>query len=173
METEIKILEIDVDDVIERLETLEAERVFDDVMRAVYFDTDGSLDARGVVLRARSEGEQAVISVKARIEDATYKRMHEYEFAGRFDDAIAALQLLGFEPKHRQEKHRTSYRFESVRIDIDRYLGDDSIIPPFLEIEGEPDAIEQAIRRLGLDRYRRVNWGGGRLREHYESTSRA
>lgn len=173
METEIKVLEIDLDAVVDTIERLGGEQTFDDVMRAVYFDTRNELHEQGVTLRVRSEGDRAIISVKANIEDAAYKRMHEYEFSGDFDDAISALGLLGFEPEHRQEKHRTSYRFGDVRIDIDRYLGDDSVVPPFLEIEGEPAAIEHAITTLGLERYERVKWDGGEVRRHYASTDRA
>jgi adenylate cyclase, class 2 len=166
METEVKVLDIDSDAVIDTLTTLGAQRVFDGVLRAVFFDRGTVLRDEEKTLRVRTDEERSIIAVKVRHASSEHKVSEEYEFSGSFDDALAALRALGFEPYARSEKHRTSYALDDVRIDIDRYL-DDSSVPPFLEVEGPAEAIEPTIRALGLTGHRRVSWSGQTLREHY------
>jgi predicted adenylyl cyclase CyaB len=166
METEVKVLGIDPHRVIASLRSLDAELLFDGVVRSVYFDRGSSLRDSGTVLRVRSLNDACSIDVKAPIADQAYKISEEYGFSGRFDDAIAALQALGFEEYARSEKQRTSYRLGAVRIDIDHLL-DHLFVPTFLEIEGEPDAIEAAIELLRLGDHECVSWTGKGLIEHY------
>lgn len=165
METEIKILEVDPDAVVARLERLGATRLFEGEMESRYYDRNGELRGAGIVLRLRREGASGVLAVKRTVPDARYKVMDEHETSVDFDEAARMLELLGFSIFARQRKHRTSYRLGSARIDIDVYR--ERAVPPFLEIEGDPEAIESAIPRLGLEDHRRVSWGGRELREHY------
>jgi adenylate cyclase class IV len=169
METEVKVLGIDPQAVIGSLERVGAELLFDGVVRTIFFDRSPnypSLNASGIVLRVRSSGDECSIGVKVPLGSTTYKESEEYAFSGSFDDAIRALGVLGFEEYARSEKHRTSYRLASVRVDIDRLL-DHTFVPTFLEIEGEPDAIEAAIELLDLADHERVSWTGGELIDHY------
>lgn len=162
----MKILEVDPEKVILTLESLNARLVFDGVLQAVFFDRGTQLRDAKRTLRVRTEGSDCIISVKVLHESANYKTSDEYEFSGSFDDAIAALTALGFEEFARSTKHRTSYRLPRFQVDIDRYL-DDTFVPPFLEIEGEPEAIELAIDELDLRDHRCEAWSGSQLREFY------
>ncbi|MFT4308241.1 MAG: class IV adenylate cyclase [Candidatus Woesearchaeota archaeon] len=166
MEIEVKILEVDVHAIIASLERLGAECVFDGRLRAVFFDRGRSLRDSNVVLRVRSSADTCIITVGVLRDSDTYKRSEEYEFSGSFDDALAALRALGFEEYARSEKHRSSYRLGCVRVDIDRLL-DHSFVPPFLELEGDPHAIEKAVELLGLSDHHRVTWTGAQVIEHY------
>ena len=166
METEIKILEIDVQAVTSTLERLGARKISDGVVNSVFFDRERSLRDSGVVLRARSSGDGCTLTVGVLLDTDGYKQSEEYEFSGSFDDALAALRALGFEEYARSEKHRISYAYGAVRVDIDRLL-DHTFVPPFLEIEGEPDAIDEAVERFELADHRRVTWTGKQVIEHY------
>ena len=166
MEIEVKILEVDPQQVIATLQSHGAERLFDGTLTTVFFDRETSLRDSGTTLRVRSDGKGCVLAVKVLRDSDAYKQSEEYEFSGSLDDALAALRALGFEEYARSEKHRSSYRLGDVRFDIDRYL-DDTFVPPFLELEGEPGAIENAIVELGLSEHTRVSWSGYELRQHY------
>ena len=166
METEVKILEIDPEQVIATLQSCGAKRLFDGLLRSVFFDRETSLRDSGTTLRVRTDGGECVVAVKVLCASDEYKQSEEYEFSGSFDDALAALRALGFEEYARSEKHRSSYRLGGVRVDIDRLL-DDAFVPPFLELEGEPNEIDDTIIRLGLREHMKVSWTGYELRQHY------
>ncbi|MGB8540402.1 MAG: class IV adenylate cyclase [Candidatus Acidiferrales bacterium] len=56
-----------------------------------------------------------------------------------------ALKGLGFRPGFRYEKYRTSFRLNSLHLDLD-----ETPIGAFLELEGTPAAINRTARALGF-----------------------
>jgi adenylate cyclase class 2 len=56
-----------------------------------------------------------------------------------------ALKRLGFRPGFRYEKYRTSFRLNSLHLDLD-----ETPIGAFLELEGTPAAINRTARALGF-----------------------
>jgi len=76
---------------------------------------------------------------------------HRAELETAVGDAETALELvrrLGFAETQRIERAVTVYRLESATLRIERYPDMDVL----LEVEGEPAAIERAIRVTGLPR---------------------
>jgi adenylate cyclase, class 2 len=55
------------------------------------------------------------------------------------------LHALGFRPRFRYEKYRTSYRLPGVHIELD-----ETPVGTYLELEGTPQAIESSARKLGF-----------------------
>src|SRR5579862_4447640 len=60
-------------------------------------------------------------------------------------DYLTALKALGFRPGFRYEKYRTSFRLNSLHIDLD-----ETPIGTFLELEGSHAAINRTARTLGF-----------------------
>ncbi len=56
-----------------------------------------------------------------------------------------ALMALGFRPWFRYEKYRTSFRHQSLHLDLD-----ETPVGIFLELEGTPAAINRTARALGF-----------------------
>ncbi len=58
---------------------------------------------------------------------------------------IATLTSLGFRPTFRYDKFRTTFRLPNLHLDLD-----ETPAGTFLELEGEPQAIDRAARALGF-----------------------
>jgi adenylate cyclase class 2 len=133
-------------------------RVFE---RNTLYDTGQShFRARRCLLRLRTEipapshlarggARHAVITWKAPVQSATrsrYKQKLERELpitrASRWPQFLATL---GLRATFRYEKYRTMYRFEALHIDLD-----ETPVGVFLELEGDPRAIDRMARRLGF-----------------------
>jgi adenylate cyclase class 2 len=56
----------------------------------------------------------------------------------------ASLAALGFKPSFRYEKYRTSFRLRGLHMDLD-----ETPVGEFLELEGQPRAIDRVARALG------------------------
>lgn len=113
-----------------------------------YEDASGSLTPAHQVLRLRRD-------VRVRL---TYKDEHGIPLPGggrtRFEaevevsdfDAMAAiLTRLGFRPYMTYEKYRTTYALDGAEVVLDEMP-----YGTFVEIEGDPDAIDRAVVRLEL-----------------------
>jgi len=85
-------------------------------------------------------------SAKARSKPSRYKERLEREvIAVTTDNLREQLLALGFRPRFRYEKYRTSYRLPGVHIELD-----ETPVGTYLELEGTPQAIESSARKLGF-----------------------
>jgi adenylate cyclase class 2 len=133
-------------------------RVFE---RNTLYDTaQANFRERRCLLRLRTEvpapsrlsrggAHHAVITWKAPIQSAArsrYKQKLEQEVpitrASHWPQFLAAL---GLRATFRYEKYRTMYRFGALHIDLD-----ETPVGVFLELEGDPRAIDRMARRLGF-----------------------
>ena len=147
-ETEIKLFCPDLESVADRLEsagaTLVTPRVFERNVR--YENAEESFTHDGIVLRLRQD-ERARLTYKGP-GTVTDDIMARYEAEVEIDNIEtmgAILEKLGFKPYMTYEKHRTTYRLDTVEIVLNEMPYGN-----FIEIEGEADAIEAAIQRLDL-----------------------
>jgi adenylate cyclase class 2 len=110
-----------------------------------YDRADGSLSARGEVLRLRQDL-QARLTFKAPHSAAPYTRTELEITVSDFETADRLLQALDFQVVWRYEKFRTVYLLEGCEIALDELpFGN------FVEVEGDSLAeIEAIISRLGL-----------------------
>jgi adenylate cyclase, class 2 len=111
------------------------------------FDLDDRrLESAGRLLRLRRAGARAVVTYKGPAESGhRYKIREEAEVSvadGEEMDRI--LRGVGFRPGYRYQKYRTSFELEGVAIALD-----ETALGTFVELEGEPDAIDRVAAALG------------------------
>ncbi len=155
IESEAKIKVKDLGEIERKLKaagaTRKAERVYERNVR--YEDAAESLTPAERVLRLRQD-------TRVRL---TYKEPHassgqnewirtELEVTvSDFETTDLLLKKLGFHPAWVYEKYRTTYELEGCEIVLDEMP-----FGPFIEAEGEQEAIERALRAIGLDKTPRI-----------------
>lgn len=151
-EVEIKLRVPDARAMRRRLARLGARQVRRVHERNVLFDSpQGALRRAGQLLRLRWTGDRAVLTFKSPIAPGQgrrrYKVRREVEFAVRAEAMRAMLVGAGLVEGFRYEKYRSSYRVPragKVKLELD-----ETPIGCFVELEGEPRAIDALARRLG------------------------
>ena len=151
MEIEVKIRLDDPEAIAARVReaggVLRQERSLEDNR---VLDLEGDvLGAAGRLLRVRTFAGRTVVTAKSTPEDAPegYKVRHEVETEvpdGK--KLVRLLETVGFRTRWRYQKYRRTYEWLGAHLMIDE-------IPyaSYLEIEGEPDVIDDVARRLGFD----------------------
>jgi adenylate cyclase class 2 len=124
---------------------LETVRSFE---RNIVFDTSqGQLKKRGILLRLRQQGEQAVLTMKMPAQgSSTYKIREETEVElSDFASMEKIIRAIGFRIFFIYEKYREVFTALGAHIMID-----ETPIGNFIEIEGHPDQIDTVASRLGF-----------------------
>ncbi len=150
-EIETKVLNIDLQDIKKKLESLGATKTKETRLVVDWFRQQGITEGNDpwfLRIRSNSEGKHEV-TWKAKSEIIGIARKHkEINFNILEPDQLADLfEELGLEKYAHQEKDRISYSLKNWLFDLDLYPG----MPPFLEIEAESEeSIQEAISLLGL-----------------------
>jgi adenylate cyclase class 2 len=146
IERELKFPCDDLEGLKEKLRGLQAERVapraFED---NVVFDRDGELEAKGSILRLRTDRYGARLTFKGPVamEGAMRVRVERETRAEDPEALRAILESVGFQAVTRYQKHREEWRLGAVVVALDHTpLGD------FVEMEGE--GAETVAKRCGL-----------------------
>ena len=169
-EIEIKVLGIERKQIEEKLISFGAEKVFDDTIHALYYDTaDRRLRHNRLTLRLRREGKRSVLALKADIEDDSAKVREEKEVeVSDFDTMREILGSLGLSVWLEMEKHRTSYKLTDLHFELDKYSGAYAYIPEFLEIEGtDMETIHKYAGMLGFTIEDCLPWDALQVAEYY------
>lgn len=124
----------------------------------VVFDRDDlALKRAGMVLRLRTVGDRALLTLKTPVEGQhRYKIRHENETTvGNADAMVGLLNRLGYTPYWRYQKYRTLYALGDLAICLD-----ETAIGCFVELEGAPKLIDETATRLGFtqDQYVRDSY---------------
>jgi adenylate cyclase, class 2 len=153
IEREVKIRVEDLAGLRPLLEAMDAGREGDEHEVNRIFDTaDHMLQHRQQVLRVRTAN-AATFTWKgpaARDDQHGHKAREELEVRVTAQDAetlVALLQRLGFQEAVRYEKDRETWRWQGLTIALDRLS-----FGTFVELEGDAELIEQALRALKLER---------------------
>jgi adenylate cyclase, class 2 len=171
-EIEAKILEIDVETVKHRIAQLGGKLCFSGEMVAHYYDHP-ILKTReqGLTFRLRKEANHTLLAIKSAKRDVQNVKVAE-EIQTRIEDADTIkkiLERLGFFTYQTIYKHRDEYELEKTHIAIDTMHNEDSLIPPFLEIEAHSVAeVHRIAELLGFSAADCKPWGGKELRQHYK-----
>lgn len=138
-EIEVKILNIDRQNVEEKLKSLGAKKVFEGVVDTHFFDFENKkLGKKGVLARVRKMGDKVYFTVKKKISDDLAKIREEYECeVSDFDEIIKGFRVLGLIETYSFRKMRISYVLEGVHFEFDKFLSIYSFVPEFLEIEAK------------------------------------
>lgn len=129
-----------------RLETTdETPRQFED--NVVLDRDDASLRDGGMVLRVRTRGDRATLTLKTPVAgEHRHKVRNEYETT--LGDASATIRLfegLGYTSRWRYQKYRTKFTLGELVLCLD-----ETPIGCFVELEGPPDRIDAAAEQLGF-----------------------
>ncbi len=128
-EFEIKIFEIDKDQVIRTLEDQWAVFLSDDILQAYFFINDN-----GQKLRLRKVGDTNILTYKEKISNENVMHNLEYEVeVSDFDTMVNLLTNIGFKKYGESTKQRIAYKLDNIIYDFDKFEG----IPRFVEIEAD------------------------------------
>jgi len=147
-EIEVKILEINVEEIEKKLREIGAKKVFEGELVSIYFDFESrSLERKGKVLRLRQKGDTVILTYKELINQDKAKIMDEYELAvNELEPMKRIFEGIGL-PLYEFNKHRTTYKLGQINFEIDQYPG----IPAFLEIEtSDLSKLNEIISEFGF-----------------------
>ena len=170
-EIEVKILEIDPGEIEKKILQNGGSKHFEGELHAIFFDfEEGSIGAKGDVLRLRKEGNETVLAYKKHVSKGEAKIMEEYETKiSDFSTLRIILKQLGLEGVKQTRKFRTEYLLGQSSLVIDDYQDALSHIPVFLEIES-PDLsqLRQIATILGYSEQDCKSWNTYDLIVHYK-----
>lgn len=174
LEKEIKILEVNTLEVVNKLLDLWAIKTFEWHIKDVYFDFHNQVENKRQeaekIFRLRQKGDKNVYTVKHKkyqdIQSENVMVKEEVETqVGDFDDFSKMLEMQWLIAIRKKEKYRTSYILGDTVFDFDTYNG----IPTILEIEGESgDKIYDWIKKLLLHEKEHLVWGSRMLFDRYK-----
>lgn len=156
-EIEVKVLNIDLNAMEEKIIACGGEKISDEKQRTIVINSDrhpipdelGYLRLREV----QRDGEiERVCTFKEKKANTSVRVYDEHTVAiDDMDEMLTIFKLLAYDRTSLGEKHRISYRFKNCRLDLDRW-DQDTYPDPYMEIEGESrEAIEEVIRALSID----------------------
>ncbi len=157
LEHEVKILDINVDEVTKSLENLGAKKVYDDYRIITTLDTDerSFLLKQDKLIRITEEGS---IKVTMHINNSNpdIKRGIKYKVS-RLKEQKDFFEEMGIKPISRVKARRISYELGEVDFDLDLF----PTIPPFMEIDIENLDIElsELLEKLNLKDKKLVKMG--------------
>ena len=145
-EYELRILEIDKDEIIKKLESLGATKVADFDQKRYVYDLIPKQENKWI--RLRNNGFETTLTLK-NIEKNSIDGTKEIEFkVSDFEKTNEFLEGIGFKSKGYQENKRTRYMLDNVEIDIDSW----PMIPTYLEIEGSSEEeVKSTLEKLSLE----------------------
>ena len=160
-EIEIKLRVINLEKLVSDLRKMRVQSLGRVLERNALYDTAGSkILKRGCLLRlrmgtpaaslfARGGPRSAVVTWKTPAGNAARSRYKQkFEREALVESAVRWPQILpklGLRPTFRYEKYRTMYRAGALHLDLD-----ETPVGVFLELEGQPRAIDCMARRLGF-----------------------
>lgn len=151
-EIEVKFININPEEIEQKLLALGAVKKYDRVFKDRVFDFQGwPLDANYSWLRLRDKGDKITLSYKHRFgieKNVNDGGMEEVEIVvDDFTKTTLVLEKIGMVQKFNEEKRRIHFDLDGVDIDIDTW----PLLDPYLEIEGQTwEQVQQMAEKLGL-----------------------
>lgn len=147
IEIEERVLDIDVEKIIKKLESLGATKVGEWHQKRYVYDFNPIRENEWI--RLRTNGEKVTLAYK-NIEDVSLSGTKELEIEVEdFEKTNELLNILGYMPKAFQENKRIRYLLEGTEVDIDFW----PLIPAYLEIEGSSkEEVEKIENMLEVDK---------------------
>ena len=145
-EFEVRVLDINKDRIIEKLELLGANKIAEfDYKRRVY-NFNPATDHKWI--RLRTDGNKTTLTIK-KLEDFTIDGTKELEIeVSNFEETNQVLEELGYKSHTYQENRRIRYELNGVELDIDSW----PYIPTNLEIEGKnEESLKNMIKLLEVN----------------------
>lgn len=147
IEKEIKILNINVEKLKEKLKKLGAEYKGTFFQKRYTYDVNSANPNKW--MRLRTNGEKTTLTIKEIIDNSKIDGTKEWEVeVSDFDETKNILFELGYEFRNYQENKRTIYNYGNLEIVIDKWPQ----IPEYVEIEGkDSDEILNFVKLLNME----------------------
>lgn len=144
LETEVKILEIDVLEWTKKLEEMGAKKVGSWIQKRNVYDFHPA--QKGKWIRLRTNGVETTLAIKEILDKQKKDGMKELEtIVSDFDQCAEILVELGYTPRSTQENRRIQYLYQGIEIDIDTW----PMIPTYIEIEGNSvEEVENFLQKI-------------------------
>ena len=165
-EIELKLLDIDLEEVRKKLLDLGAKKVFEGEIHALAFDhPDMRLDKKDSFIRVRKVGGNVELCFKGAKKGSVFKSREEIEVnTNNFEDTIEILERGGLKRIHEGKKNRESYTIGKVRFQTDNWEN----IPHFLEIEAPTaEEVKEYVEKLGFTMEQTNNLSYLEVEEYY------
>ena len=166
-EIEIKILDINPQDIRKKLKALGAQKFFDGEVDVLLFDyPDKRIQKSGATFRLRKAGDRVELCFKDKKERSTFKIAEETEvLTTSFENTRKIIEKLGFIKTSAGKKQRECSRINNIKFDMDTYPN----IPTYLEVEA-PTAkeVETYVKKLGFTMKQTTNMTAHEVEEYYE-----
>lgn len=161
-EYELRILEINHDEMVKKLENLGAEFKFEALQQRYVYDLKPKQDNKWI--RLRTNGNKTTLTIKD-LQTKTIDGTKELEIiVDDFDKTNQILEELGYKNRGFQQNKRTQYILDGVEIDLDRW----PLIPEYMEIEGPSiEKVEQTLTKLGINKDKTVTLDVASIYDHY------
>jgi len=147
IEYEVRVLEINHEEMVKKLESLGAILQFSSLQQRLVYDLKPKSDNKWI--RLRTNGKTSTITIKD-IEAKTVDGTKELEIeVNDFGKANELLEVLGYKNRGFQQNKRTQYILDGVEIDLDKW----PMIPEYMEIEGKSkEDVYKTLDKLGIDK---------------------
>lgn len=141
-EYEVRVLEIDKEELIEKLESLGAVKQGDYFYKRYVYEFNPPIYEKWI--RLRTNGKKTTLTIKE-IKSQEIDGTKELEIeVSDFEETNQILEKLGYQARNYQENKRTRYLLGGVELDIDTWPR----IPTYLEIEG--NSTEEVLKMMDL-----------------------
>lgn len=146
-EYEVRVLEINPEEVLKKLEEVKAVFQWDRLQKRYVYDFIPKVEGKWI--RLRTNGEKTTLTIK-NIVTSSIDGTQELEVSvDDFSKTNRLLEELGFQAKGYQENRRVQYLLDGVEVDIDYW----PLIPTYMEIEGKSEEeVYQIVDKLGIAR---------------------
>ena len=148
-ERELTVLNIELDDFIQTLEELGAEKQGEFLQRRYVYDVKPLNPNKWI--RLRTNGTKTTLTIKEIKDKNAIEGTNELEVVvGDFDKTNEILNELGYEARNYQENYRRVYLLGNVEISIDSW----PLIPTYAEIEGKTNEdVERVLKLVNIKNY--------------------
>ena len=146
-EYELRVLDIDVDEVKEKLKEIGATFEWDRIQKRYVYDFHPIEKEKWI--RLRTDGKKTTLTIKNVVASEIDGTQELEVVVDDFEKTNLLLNELGYEPKGYQENRRIQYTLDDVEIDIDSW----PYLPTYLEIEGPSEEIVyETLEKIGFQK---------------------
>jgi len=181
LEKEIKILDVDVEQLQKKLEELWAKKTFEGYIHDIYYDfpdeDKNKMEANKRLFRVRKKWDIHMYTIKRKRNKKSEWGEKWVKIADEWEREITdvesftkVLEKYWMKATREKKKYRISYALDGIEFDIDDYFYEDdrNLIPPLLEIEAPTsEEIKIWIKKLWLENNKQVDWGSKKLFKNY------
>lgn len=163
IEYEVRVLEIDIEEMKKKLGELNATLVEDVFQRRYLYDFNPVNPDKWI--RLRTNGITTTLTIKD-VQSSRIDGTHELEIVvSDFDKTNEILNELGYKVRGIQENKRIKYDLNGVEVDIDTWPR----IPTYLEIEGKnEEEVYKTLEILGISKDKAISLNTQSIyREYY------